>query len=50
MERFPPKPEVDPYPLGSAIELLREAVNVVARNPKDALWRDGLIQRFEYTF
>jgi nucleotidyltransferase substrate binding protein (TIGR01987 family) len=37
-------------PLGSALELLREAVNVVARNPEDALWRDGLIQRFEYTF
>jgi len=25
-------------------------VNLVAQNPEDALWRDGLIQRFEYTF
>lgn len=37
-------------PLENAISRLSEAIEMQARHPADALIRDGLVQRFEFTY
>ena len=41
---------IDYSPLGRAIERLKEALALVARDPENDIYRDALIQRFEFTY
>ena len=41
---------LDPTVFGNAVARLREAMAVYARDPSQTLIRDGLIQRFEFTY
>jgi nucleotidyltransferase substrate binding protein (TIGR01987 family) len=41
---------LDPAPLGNAVHRLREGLLRHQREPKDEQVRDGLIQRFEFTY
>ena len=36
--------------LTNAIDRLQEAVEIYARDPSQTLIRDGLVQRFEFTY
>jgi nucleotidyltransferase substrate binding protein (TIGR01987 family) len=42
--------KLDPAPLGKAVQRLREGLLRHQREPKDEQVRDGLIQRFEFTY
>ena len=42
--------KLDPTSLGNAVERLREGLLRHQREPKDEQVRDGLIQRFEFTY
>jgi nucleotidyltransferase substrate binding protein (TIGR01987 family) len=41
---------LDPSPLGRAVARLDEALAVYRRDPSQDLIRDGLVQRFEFTY
>jgi len=41
---------LDPTPLGNAVKRLREGLARHRREPSDEQVRDGLIQRFEFTY
>jgi nucleotidyltransferase substrate binding protein (TIGR01987 family) len=41
---------IDFTPLGRAIELLKEGLAALKREPENTLYRDGVIQRFEFTY
>lgn len=43
-------PVIDPTPLGNAIDRLAEGLRRHAQSPADEQLRDGLIQRYEFTF
>ena len=43
-------PEIDISPLGRALNQLEVALAAWAANPSDALIRDAVIQRFEFTY
>lgn len=42
--------EIDYSPLGKAIERLKEGLEALGREPKNTLYRDAVIQRFEFTY
>ena len=42
--------KLDPTPLANAVERLREGLRRYESEPKDEQIRDGLIQRFEFTY
>ena len=42
--------DIDLAPMKSAIERLEEGLAVLAREPENTLLRDGVIQRFEFTY
>jgi len=41
---------IDYAPLGKAIARLREGLDALRREPENTLYRDGVIQRFEFTY
>lgn len=41
---------IDYSPLGKAIARLKEGLDALAREPGNTLYRDGVIQRFEFTY
>ena len=41
---------IDYAPLGRAIARLREGLAALRREPENTLYRDGVIQRFEFTY
>ena len=41
---------IDYAPLGKAIARLREGLEALRREPENTLYRDGVIQRFEFTY
>ncbi len=41
---------IDYSPLGKAIARLKEGLGALAREPGNTLYRDGVIQRFEFTY
>jgi nucleotidyltransferase substrate binding protein (TIGR01987 family) len=41
---------IDYSPLGRALERLREGLAALDREPANTLYRDGVIQRFEFTY
>lgn len=41
---------IDYSPLGKAIQRLREGLDALGREPENSLYRDALIQRFEFTY
>jgi len=41
---------IDYAPLGRAIARLREGLEALRREPENTLYRDGVIQRFEFTY
>jgi nucleotidyltransferase substrate binding protein (TIGR01987 family) len=41
---------LDFSPLGKAIERLREGLDALKREPDNTLYRDAVIQRFEFTY
>lgn len=41
---------LDFSPLGKAIERLREGLDALKREPENTLYRDAVIQRFEFTY
>jgi nucleotidyltransferase substrate binding protein (TIGR01987 family) len=41
---------LDYSPLGKAIARLKEGLEALAREPGNTLYRDGVIQRFEFTY
>jgi nucleotidyltransferase substrate binding protein (TIGR01987 family) len=41
---------LDFSPLGKAIERLREGLDALRREPENTLYRDAVIQRFEFTY
>ena len=44
------KPTLDFAPLGRAIDRLEEGLQQASSRPDDGLLRDGVIQRFEFTY
>jgi len=41
---------IDYSPLGKAIGRLKEGLEALQREPENSLYRDGVIQRFEFTY
>lgn len=41
---------IDYSPLGRAIQRLNEGLDALRREPENMLYRDGVIQRFEFTY
>ncbi|MGA2252270.1 nucleotidyltransferase substrate binding protein [Terracidiphilus sp.] len=41
---------LDFSPLGKAVERLREGLDALKREPENTLYRDAVIQRFEFTY
>jgi nucleotidyltransferase substrate binding protein (TIGR01987 family) len=41
---------IDYSPLGKAIGRLKEGLDALQREPENSLYRDAVIQRFEYTY
>lgn len=41
---------IDYAPLGKALARLREGLAALRREPENTLYRDGVIQRFEFTY
>ena len=41
---------IDYSPLGKAVQRLKEGLEALGREPENALYRDGVIQRFEFTY
>jgi len=41
---------IDYSPLGRAVQRLREGLAALEREPANTLYRDGVIQRFEFTY
>jgi nucleotidyltransferase substrate binding protein (TIGR01987 family) len=41
---------LDFSPLGKAVERLQEGLDALKREPENTLYRDGVIQRFEFTY
>jgi nucleotidyltransferase substrate binding protein (TIGR01987 family) len=41
---------IDYSPLGKAVQRLKEGLEALHREPENALYRDGVIQRFEFTY
>lgn len=41
---------IDYSPLGKALARLREALEALGREPQNTLYRDAVIQRFEFTY
>ena len=41
---------IDYSPLGRAIGRLKEGLEALQREPENSLYRDGVIQRFEFTY
>jgi nucleotidyltransferase substrate binding protein (TIGR01987 family) len=41
---------IDYSPLGKAIQRLREGLDALGREPENSLYRDAVIQRFEFTY
>jgi hypothetical protein len=37
-------------PLGKAVQRLKEGLEALAREPENSLYRDAVIQRFEFTY
>ena len=42
--------EIDFSPLGKAVERLKEGLEALGREPENTLYRDAVIQRFEFTY
>jgi len=42
--------KIDYSPLGRAIQRLKEGLEALAREPENTLYRDAVIQRFEFTY
>ena len=42
--------EIDYSPLGKAIGRLKEGLEALGREPENSLYRDAVIQRFEFTY
>jgi nucleotidyltransferase substrate binding protein (TIGR01987 family) len=42
--------EIDYAPLGKAVERLEEGLAALSREPDNTLYRDAVIQRFEFTY
>jgi nucleotidyltransferase substrate binding protein (TIGR01987 family) len=41
---------IDYTPLGKAIQRLKEGLEALTREPENSLYRDAVIQRFEFTY
>jgi nucleotidyltransferase substrate binding protein (TIGR01987 family) len=41
---------IDYTPLGKAVQRLKEGLEAFAREPENTLYRDAVIQRFEFTY
>ena len=41
---------IDYSPLGKAVARLKEGLEALRREPENTLYRDGVIQRFEFTY
>jgi nucleotidyltransferase substrate binding protein (TIGR01987 family) len=41
---------IDYTPLGKAVQRLKEGLEAFAREPENSLYRDAVIQRFEFTY
>ena len=41
---------IDYSPLGKAVQRLKEGLEALAREPENTLYRDAVIQRFEFTY
>lgn len=41
---------IDYSPLGKAVQRLKEGLEALQREPENTLYRDGVIQRFEFTY
>lgn len=41
---------IDYSPLGKAVQRLKEGLEALGREPENTLYRDGVIQRFEFTY
>lgn len=41
---------IDYSPLGRAVERLNEGLQIMRREPDNAMYRDAVIQRFEFTY
>jgi nucleotidyltransferase substrate binding protein (TIGR01987 family) len=41
---------IDYSPLGKAVQRLKEGLAALGRDPENTLYRDGVIQRFEFTY
>jgi len=41
---------IDYTPLGRAIQRLKEGLEALSREPENSLYRDAVIQRFEFTY
>jgi nucleotidyltransferase substrate binding protein (TIGR01987 family) len=41
---------IDYAPLGKAVQRLKEGLEALGREPGNTLYRDGVIQRFEFTY
>ncbi len=42
--------EIDYSPLGKAVQRLKEGLEALSREPENTLYRDAVIQRFEFTY
>ena len=42
--------QIDYSPLGKAVARLKEGLEALRREPENTLYRDGVIQRFEFTY
>jgi len=42
--------EIDYSPLGKAVQRLKEGLEALSREPGNTLYRDAVIQRFEFTY
>jgi nucleotidyltransferase substrate binding protein (TIGR01987 family) len=42
--------EIDYSPLGKAVQRLKEGLEALGREPENTLYRDAVIQRFEFTY
>jgi nucleotidyltransferase substrate binding protein (TIGR01987 family) len=41
---------IDYSPLGKAVQRLKEGLEALGREPENTLYRDAVIQRFEFTY